>query len=120
MSFINNKDSKTWIKMLTALLILKVLKTQSAYGNQIAEEIKKQTQGTIEPNPNFLYPSLREMEEGGYLEGCWEKPNTRGKKIYTITGSGRHYLQELTDIVHLKFLEIEHRQQAVGKFLFAE
>lgn len=120
MSFIKNKDSKTWIKMLTALLILKVLKSQSAYGNQIAEEIKKHTQDTIEPNPNFIYPLLREMETAGYLEGYWEKPNIRGKKIYTITESGCSYLQDLKEVVHVKFLEVERRQQAVGKFLFEE
>ena len=120
MSFIKNKDSKTWIKILTALLILKVLKKQSAYGNQIAEEIKKNTQETIEPNPNFLYPLLREMEEAGHLEGYWEKPNIRGKKIYTITHSGCSYLQVLKEMVHVKFLEIERRQQAISKFLFEE
>jgi DNA-binding PadR family transcriptional regulator len=121
MSFIKNKDSKkTWIKILTALLILKILKKQSAYGNLIAEEIKRNTQETIEPNPNFLYPLLREMEGAGYLEGHWEKPNTRGKRIYTITQSGCSYLHVLKEVVHNKFLEIERRQQAIGKFLFEE
>lgn len=120
MSFLKNKDSKTWIKILTALLILKILKKQSTYGNQIAEEIKKNTQETIEPNPNFLYPLLREMEEVGYLEGYWEKPNIRGKKIYTITENGCSYLQDLKKVVHTKFLEIERRQKAISKFLFEE
>ncbi|MDF2565998.1 MAG: transcriptional regulator, PadR-like family [Massilibacillus sp.] len=120
MSFLKNKDSKTWIKILTALLILKILKRKSTYGNQIAEEIKKNTQETIEPNPNFLYPLLREMEAVGYLEGYWENPNTRGKKIYTITESGCNYLQDLKKVVHTKFLEIERRQKAISKFLFEE
>ena len=120
MSFIKNKDSKTWIKILTALLILKILKRKSTYGNQIAEEIKRNTQETIEANPNVLYPLLREMEEIGYLEGCWQNPNTRGKKIYTITESGCNYLQDLKKVVHTKFLEIERRQRAISKFLFEE
>jgi DNA-binding PadR family transcriptional regulator len=118
MSFIKTKESKTWIKIVTALFILKILAKQSAYGNQIAQEIKRITQETLQPNPNFLYPLLRAMEETGYLEGQWEKPTTRGKRIYTITPSGCGYLQILQKKVYAKFLEIEHRQQAICKFLF--
>ncbi len=120
MSFIKSKESKTWIKIVIALFILKILAKQSAYGNQIAQEIKLISQETLQPNPNSLYPLLRAMEEAGYLEGQWENPNTRGKRIYTITQSGCSYLQILQEKVYAKFLEIEHRQQAIRKFLFAE
>ncbi len=118
MSLVVHKESKTWIKIVTALFILRILVKQSAYGNQIAEEIKRITQQTLRPNPNFLYPLLRAMEADGYLEGQWEDPNTRGKRIYTITPSGCSYLQVLQEKVHAKFLAIERRQQAIGKFLF--
>ncbi|MBU2699853.1 DNA-binding PadR family transcriptional regulator [Sporomusaceae bacterium BoRhaA] len=120
MSFIKNKESKTWIKIVTALFILKIVARQSAYGNQIAEEIKRITQQTLQPNPNFLYPLLRTMEEEGYLEGKWENPTTRSKRIYIITPSGRNYVQILQEKVYAKFLEIERRQQAIRKFLFEE
>ncbi len=120
MSFIKNKESKTWIKIVTALFILKILAKKSAYGNQITQEIKRITQETLQPNPNFLYPLLRLMEKDGYLEGQWENPNTHGKRIYTITPSGCSYLQILQKKVHAKFLEIELRQQAIHKFLFEE
>ncbi|WP_378953370.1 PadR family transcriptional regulator [Pelosinus sp. sgz500959] len=120
MSFNQNKESKTWIRIVTALLILKIIKKQSTYGNQIAEEIKRNTQQTIQANPNFLYPLLRKMEEEGYLEGNWENPRTRNKRIYTITQSGCSYLLVLKEAVRAKFLEIERRQQAIGKFLFDE
>ncbi|WP_425058086.1 hypothetical protein SCACP_27340 [Sporomusa carbonis] len=113
-----DNESKTLIKTVTALFILQILARQSAYGNQIAAEIKRVTERAVQPNPNFLYPLLRQMEQDGYIEGQWENPDTRGKRIYTITQSGHAYRQALKGIVHTKLLELERRHQAIKKFLF--
>jgi len=115
-----NSERKVWIKHITGLLILRILKARTAYGNQIADEIKKVTQDTIKPNPNFIYPLLREMEENGYVEGSWENPKTRGKRIYTITEGGLKYYEQLKEIVQAKFLEIERCQKVIRSFLFEE
>ena len=117
---LTNNDRKMWIKRVTGLLILKVLKDRPAYGNQIADEIKRVTQDTIKANPNFIYPLLRQMEEEGHVEGSWENPNTRGKRVYTITASGLVYFERLKEVVQAKFLEIERCQKAIRSFLFTE
>lgn len=117
---LSNNERKVWIKHITGLLILRILKDMPAYGNQIADKIKRETQDTIKPNPNFIYPLLRDMEENGYVEGSWENPNTRGKRIYTITESGLVYFEQLKEIVQAKFLELERCQRMIRSFLFEE
>jgi PadR family transcriptional regulator, regulatory protein PadR len=117
---LTSNEKKMWIKLVTGLLILKILKDMPAYGNQIADEIKRVTQDTIKPNPNFIYPLLRQMEEDGYVEGSWENPKTRGKRIYTITASGFVYFEQLKEVVQAKFLEIERCQKAIRSFLFED
>lgn len=113
-------EPKTWIKIVTALFILKTLRNTTAYGNQIAEHIKQRTFGSLNPNPNFLYPLLRNMEEDGFVTGTWENPATRGKRVYTITGQGLDYLEILKEQVRNKFLEIERKQAAIRQYLFEE
>lgn len=113
-------DAKTWIKLVTALFILKILKTGAAHGNRIAGEIKRVTGDAVQPNPNFLYPLLRQLEEGGYVEGSWENPATRGKRVYTITSSGLDYLACLKKTAQAKMLELERRHKAIRDYLFAD
>lgn len=113
-----NGESKTWIRIVTALFILKILQHKSAYGNQIAEEIKQRTFQALHPNPNFLYPLLRSMEEEGYVTGEWDNPHTRGKKVYTLTAKGSAYLLALKGQVQKKFKEIERKQEAIRRYLF--
>lgn len=119
MSF-TDSDKKMWIKLITGLFILKILKDRSAYGNQIIDAIRQITQDTFKPNPNCIYPLLRQMEEDGQVEGHWENPGTRGKRIYTITASGLGYLEQLQGVVKAKFLEIERRHQAIRNYLLKE
>lgn len=116
----SHQDPKAWIKPVTALFILRILKNRATYGNRIVGEIKKITGETVRPNHNFIYPLLRQMEEEGYVEGRWENPATRGKRIYTITPAGLAYLGSLRQIVQAKFLEVERRQKAIRDFLFAD
>ncbi len=114
------KASKTWIKVVTAFFILKTLKGGSAHGNRIAEAIKQLTAQSISPNPNFLYPLLREMEAANYVTGQWENPSTRGKRVYTITPAGSLYFCELQQKVKAKFCEVERKLEMIRQHVFAE
>lgn len=113
-------ERKMWIKLVTGFLIITILKEKSAYGNQIAEEISRLTEDTIKPNPNFIYPLLRQMEEDGYVHGSWENPKTRGKRIYTLTVSGLAYFERVKEVVKFKFLELEQCQTVMRRLLFGE
>lgn len=114
------KESKTWMKVVTAFFILKTLKSGAAHGNKIAEEIKQLTAQTILPNPNFLYPILRDMEAANYVVGQWENPSTRGKRIYTITAAGGEYFYELQQKVKTKFIEVEHKLEIIRRHVFVD
>lgn len=83
-----SEDYKSWVKMITGLYVLSILERGPAHGNKIAEEMKSRTGGTITPNPNALYPLLRRMEEKNYIVGNWDNPDTRNKRVYTITELG--------------------------------
>jgi PadR family transcriptional regulator PadR len=100
---------QTWVKMITALYVLDILAQESAHGNKIAEEIKRRTQGTSTPNPNALYPLLRKMEERGYIVGSWDNPDTRNKRVYTITEQGEAYIPALREKVAQRILESQQK-----------
>jgi PadR family transcriptional regulator PadR len=74
------------------LLVLHLIagsQSGSSYGNQLIEQIEEITSGAVSLNPNTMYPLLRELEGGGFIEGRWEHPQKRSRRMYTITASGR-------------------------------
>jgi PadR family transcriptional regulator, regulatory protein PadR len=60
----------------------------ASYGNQLIERIQEITAGAISLNPNTIYPLLRELEAEGFIEGRWEHPEKRSRRLYTITEHG--------------------------------
>lgn len=99
---------KNFIKLTTAIYILKILhQSGPSHGNKIAEEIRHRTNHVISPNPNSLYPTLHLMEERGYIEGAWDSPVTRSKRIYSITDYGISYLPEMEEKLKHRIREIE-------------
>jgi len=75
-----------------ALLVLHLIsnsETGASYGNQLIERIEGITDGAMSLNPNTIYPLLRELESGGLVEGRWEHPEKRSRRLYTVTEQGR-------------------------------
>jgi PadR family transcriptional regulator, regulatory protein PadR len=60
----------------------------SSYGNQLIEQIAQITGGAVSLNPNTIYPLLRTLESGGFIEGRWEHPEKRSRRLYTLTTKG--------------------------------
>jgi PadR family transcriptional regulator, regulatory protein PadR len=74
------------------LLVLHVISNSesgASYGNQLIERIEGITDGAVSLNPNTIYPLLRELEGGGLIEGRWEHPEKRSRRLYTVTDRGR-------------------------------
>ena len=94
---LNFADSsvKTWNRLFVALYILKILENAPTYGNHIRDEMCHMTRNLYRPNPNALYPVLRLLEDGGYISGEWDNPDTRGKRFYTITDKGLSLMPQL-------------------------
>ncbi len=66
------------------LLILHIVREEPAYGNAIMARIREICAGTMSVSPNTIYPLLRRLEEKGYVEGEWERPDTRHKSSYPL------------------------------------
>jgi DNA-binding PadR family transcriptional regulator len=74
-----------------SLLVLHLIcesETGDSYGNQLIEQIETITAGAVSLNPNTMYPLLRQLEAGGLVEGRWEHPEKRSRRLYTITPQG--------------------------------
>jgi len=77
--------------MFTLLVFHLIARSDSgaSYGNQLIEQIEEMTAGRMSLNPNTMYPLLRGLESEGFIEGKWEHPQKRSRRMYTLTDSGR-------------------------------
>ncbi|MDF2635053.1 MAG: lineage-specific thermal regulator protein [Pelosinus sp.] len=113
------ENYQTWVNIITGLYSLIILEREPAYGHKIAGEIKCRTGGAISPNSNALYPLLRKMEERGYITSSWEKPDTRGKRIYNITAEGISRIPSLRAEFQQRLEEAEVRLQILRSDLLS-
>ncbi|VBB09892.1 transcription regulator padr n-terminal [Lucifera butyrica] len=111
-------DHRTWMKIILALYILKILQAEGPmHGNKLAEEVKRRSLSTIIPNPNALYPLLRILEERGYITGHWEHPSKRSKRAYSITEAGIEHIPSLQERVTNRFNQVQHTMNILRKDL---
>lgn len=77
------------------LLILHLVRQRPQYGNALIGQIKDMSAGVMSVSPNTVYPLLRRLEEKGYVEGRWERPETRSRRFYSITPEGEEKYREI-------------------------
>ena len=70
---------------------LGLLNQSDAYGYKIAKTIDLQI------SESTIYPVLRRLEKGGYLESYSQQYNAKLRKIYKITSNGKIHLTELKE-----------------------
>ncbi len=81
-----------------ALLVLHLIprsEDAASYGNQLIDQIESLTRGAVVLNPNTIYPLLRELEERGLVEGRWEHPEKRSRRLYSMTADGKSEYERL-------------------------
>jgi transcriptional regulator len=65
------------------------------HGLGVSRRIEQLTDGVFDVKPGSLFPSLKRMEQEGWIEGEWrESENRRRAKYYTLTSAGRNRLGE--------------------------
>ncbi|KJH69486.1 PadR family transcriptional regulator [Aliterella atlantica] len=69
-------------------ILLALLAEEPRYGYQLIKELENRYSGFYRPSPGSVYPTLQLLEEGGYLTS----EQVEGKRVYTITDSGRELL----------------------------
>ncbi len=83
-------------KGTTTVAILKLLvdEGEPLHGYEIIRRLEARSQGYFRFKEGLIYPRLHRMEQDGLLESRWlGQPGTRQRKMYTVTGKGRHQLE---------------------------
>ena len=73
------------------MCVLGLLNCNDAYGYKIAKTVDLQI------SESTIYPTLRRLEYGGYLESYSQQHNAKLRKVYKITPNGKTRLAELKD-----------------------
>jgi DNA-binding PadR family transcriptional regulator len=71
------------------LVILNLIAEKPRHGYDVIKAIEDQVAGTYSPSPGVVYPTLTLLEELGHVEVAAE---ANGKKLHSITDSGRAFL----------------------------
>jgi transcriptional regulator len=75
------------------LMVLKTLALEPLHGYGIVQRLDQITRGTFQINPGTVFPALRRLDDGGFIEGEWARSeNNRRARYYTITRKGRRHL----------------------------
>jgi PadR family transcriptional regulator PadR len=76
------------------LLILKTIALEPMHGWAIARRIRQVSRDVLQVNQGALYPALHRLEQQGWISAEWgESENNRRAKYYSLTKSGKKYLQ---------------------------
>ena len=76
------------------LLILKTIALEPMHGWAIARRIRQVSNEVLQVNQGALYPALHRLEQQGWIEAEWgESENNRRAKYYSLTRSGKKYLE---------------------------
>jgi DNA-binding PadR family transcriptional regulator len=100
------------------LLILHIVREEPLYGNGIMTRIREMGAGSMSVSPNTVYPLLRRLEEKGYVEGEWERPETRSRRFYRITPSGEEKYQEIKGRFEVHLLRVREAIESLHKEIY--
>jgi PadR family transcriptional regulator PadR len=70
----------------------------------------------LSPNSNF--PLLRRLEEKGYVEGEWERPDTRSRRFYKITSSGEQKYVEIKGRFEVHLLRVREAIESLRQEIY--
>jgi DNA-binding PadR family transcriptional regulator len=86
----NPRPDAPFRRGLFKYIVLQYLLDKPSHGYEIIQDLTKRFHGLYAPSPGTVYPRLSKLEEGGYIAGA----DREGRKVYTITESGRQFLAE--------------------------
>ena len=71
-------------------VLLELLAEQPRHGYELIKELESRYAGFYRPSPGSVYPTLQLLEDEGHLTS----ETVDGKRVYTVTESGRQLLRE--------------------------
>jgi PadR family transcriptional regulator PadR len=84
-------------KNLLDIQLLRLIQAQSLWGYRIKKKIE--TDFHIKLRHGALYPMLNFLEQKGFLTSQKQHQGGRARKVYTITKSGKEYLESYYDVL---------------------
>lgn len=87
--------SESLKKGTSELMVLYLLKEEDMYGYQLAQELKKRSDGYFVMPEGSLYPTLYRLIEKGVVEDRQEIVGKRLRKYYHLKDEGHAYLDEI-------------------------
>lgn len=70
--------------------LLHLLRERPMYGYEMIKALEEKSGGFYTPSPGSIYPTLQMLEERGFVSSA----EVEGKKVYSITETGRALLEE--------------------------
>ncbi|HEY9766202.1 MAG TPA: PadR family transcriptional regulator [Chroococcales cyanobacterium] len=71
-------------------VVLDLLAERPRHGYDIIQALEERHRGRYSPSPGSVYPILQMLEDMGYVSA----EAREGRKVYTVTDSGRAFLEE--------------------------
>ena len=85
-------EPKYWERLVNRSLcrffLLRALWQKPMHGYEIGKFISEACSGCCQPTDAMIYPTLRELLEGGYIECHTEATGGRERKVYSLTEKG--------------------------------
>lgn len=110
--------SEVKTRSIFPLLILHLVRERPEYGNSLINKIQEKSSGVMSVSPNTVYPLLRRLEERGYIEGKWERPDTRSRRFYTITPRGEEKYQEIKERFEAHLLRVKKAIESLHEEIY--
>ena len=85
------------IKNLLDIQLLRMVSTQPLWGYKIKKQVEKDF--NIKLRHGALYPALNTLERKGFLASQKQQKDGRARKVYTITSSGKAYLESYFSVI---------------------
>lgn len=93
------------------LVLLALLAERPSHGYELIKALEERSGGFYSPSPGMVYPALTWLEEVGYASVAAEG----AKKLYSITASGRAYLEENRAAAEAMLDQLEHIGRKMGR-----
>lgn len=92
------KEDRELLKGSTPTLILAILSDGPRHGYAITREIARRTSEGLNLGEGSIYPSLRALEQEGFIIGAWEPAPASGppRRVYSLSDTGQTELKRRT------------------------
>lgn len=93
------------------LVLLALLAAQPSHGYELIKALEERSGGFYSPSPGMIYPALTYLDEVGYAEVEVEG----AKKRYSISATGREYLQQHRQAADAILTQLERIGAKMGR-----